>query len=142
VWDINNTFSKITTTRTLEFLDSLALFSNNSFIAGDLRGSIDIWSTSSLIFENKTQILDKHNDSVTDLVVLKNGYLVSTSLDRSIKIWNNSFRLWSSTSESHSKGVVALKVKSNGNLISSSQDGTIHFWNTEHFILNNTIYIY
>ena len=39
-------------------------------------------------------------------------------------------------------GILALKVKSNGDLISSSQDGTIQFWNTDHFILNNTIYIH
>jgi WD40 repeat protein len=94
------------------------------------------------MFENVTKILNEHNDSVSDLAVLKNGYLASTSLDKTIKIWNNSFQLWSSTSDSHLKGIVALKVKSNGDLISSSQDGTIHFWNTEHFILNNTIYTY
>jgi len=99
-------------------------------------------STSSLVFENKTQILDKHNDSVSDLAVLKNGYLVSTSLDKTIKIWDNSFQMRSSTSDSYSKGILALKVKSNGDLISSSQDGTIQFWNTDHFILNNTIYIH
>ncbi len=142
VWDISNSFSKITTTRTSESLYSLALFSNDSFITGDSVGSIAVWSTSSLIFENTTRILTEHNDSVTDLVVLKNGFLVSSSLNKLIKIWNNSFQLWSSTSESHSKGVVALKVKSNGDLISSSQDGTIHFWNTDHLILNNTIYIH
>jgi len=51
-------------------------------------------------------------------------------------------QLWSSTSDSNLKGIVTLKVKRNGDLISSSQDGTIFFWNTDHFILNNTIYIH
>ena len=58
---------------------------------------------------------------------LKNGYLVSSSFDKTIKIWENSFQLWQSTSDSHLKGILALKVKRNGDLVSSSQDGTIHF---------------
>jgi WD40 repeat protein len=94
------------------------------------------------MFENTTQILNEHNDSVSDLAVLKNGSLVSSSLDKTIKIWDNSFQLWSSTSDSHLKGILVLKVKRNGDLISGSQDGTIHFWNTDHFILNNSIYIH
>jgi len=51
-------------------------------------------------------------------------------------------QLWSLTSDSNLKGIVTLKVKRNGDLISSSQDGTIFFWNTDHFFLNNTIYIH
>jgi hypothetical protein len=47
--------------------------------------------------------------------------------DRTIKIWDNSFQLWSSTSDSNLKGIVTLKVKRNGELISSSQDGTIFY---------------
>ena len=59
-----------------------------------------------------------------------------------IKIWDNSFNLWSSKYHAHEKGIVALKVNTNGDLISSSQDGVISFWNTDHFILNNTLYIH
>jgi hypothetical protein len=47
--------------------------------------------------------------------------------DRTIKIWDNSFQLWASTSDSNLKGIVTLKVKRNGELISSSQDGTIFY---------------
>jgi len=149
VWDILNSFSRITITQTSASPELIASFSNDSFItsaedestSGE-DGIIQIWSLSSLFFENGTQILKEHNDSVSDLAVLKNGFLVSTSLDKTIKIWDNSFKLWSSTSNAHSIGAVALKVKNNGDLISSSQDGSIHFWNTDYFILNNTIYIY
>ena len=73
---------------------------------------------------------------------MKNGYLVSTSLDKTIKIWDSLFQLWSTKSDSHLKEIVALKVKNNGDLISSSQDETIYFWNTDNFILNNTVYIH
>ncbi len=121
----------------------IALFPNESFITGNEDGSIQFWSTSSLIFDvNATSALKEHNDSVSDLAVLKNGYLVSTSLDKTIKIWDNSFNLWSSKYHAHENGIVALKVNTNGDLISSSQDGVISFWNTDHFILNNTLYIH
>ena len=100
VWDISNSFSKITTTQTSAALFSIALFSNDLFITVNSNGSIEMWSTSSLIFENTTLILNEHNHSVSDLAVLKNGYLVCTSLDRKIQIWDNSFQLWSSTYDS------------------------------------------
>ncbi len=100
-----------------------------------------MWSTSQYSFQN-VKTLKEHNDSVSDLTVLENGFLISTSFDKTIKIWDHSFQLWTSTPNAHSKAILKLKVKNNGDLISSSQDGTIYFWNTDHFILNKTIYIH
>jgi len=100
-----------------------------------------VWSTSEFNFKNENK-LKEFNDSVSDLVFLSNGYLVSTSLDKTIKIWDNSFNLWSSTSNAHSKAILALKLKRNDDLVSSSQDGSVHYWNTDYFILNNTFYIH
>ncbi len=100
-----------------------------------------MWSTSQFIFKNE-KTLKNLNDSVTDLVFLSNGFLVSTSFDKTIKIWDSSFNLWSSTSNAHSKAILALKVKSNDDLVSSSQDGSVHYWNTDYFILNETIYFH
>jgi len=100
-----------------------------------------MWSTSQFTFKNENT-LKEHTDSVSDLLFLSNGFLVSTSFDETIKIWDNSFNLWSSTSNAHSKAILALKVKSNHDLVSSSQDGTIQVWNTVYFILNKTIHIY
>jgi WD40 repeat protein len=96
-----------------------------------------MWSTSQFTFKNDNT-LKEHTDSVSDLVFLSNGYLVSTSLDKTIKIWDNSFNLWFSIS----KAILSLKAKNNDYLVSSSQDDTIHFWNTDYFILNKTIYIH
>jgi WD40 repeat protein len=93
VWDIKNNFLIITTTKTDVNLYSLALFSNDSFITGDYDGSIKMWSTSQFTFKNENT-LKGHTDSVSDLVFLNNGYLVSTSFDKTIKIWDNSFNLW------------------------------------------------
>jgi len=120
---------------------SISLVSNDSFVTGDEIGSIQIWSSSSFSFQNEIT-LREHNDSVSDLAFLNNGFLVSTSFDRTIKIWDNSLRLWSSVNNSHSKDVLALRVKNESVLMSSSLDGTVHFWNTDHFILNKTIYVH
>jgi hypothetical protein len=57
-------------------------------LLGDLSGSIQMWSTSQFTFENENT-LKEHNDSVSDLVFLNNGYLVSTSFNKTIKIWDN-----------------------------------------------------
>jgi len=141
VWDIKNNFIRLTTIKTDKVLYSIALFSNISFITGDYEGSIQMWSTSQFTFKNENT-LKEHTDSVSDLLFLSNGFLVSTSFDETIKIWDNSFNLWSSTSNAHSKAILALKVKSNHDLVSSSQDGTIQVWNTVYFILNKTIHIY
>ncbi len=100
-----------------------------------------MWSTSEFNFKNENK-LKEFNDSVSDLVFLNNCYLVSTSFDITIKIWNNCFNLWSSTFNAHSKAILALKVKSNDDLVSSSQDGSVHYWNTDYFILNETIYFH
>ena len=139
VWDILNNFRKITTTKTSAALSSLALYSNDSFISGDIYGSIQIWSAK---LSGNEKTLKGHNDSVSDLTFLFSGFLVSTSFDKSITIWDKTFNLWSSNSNTHSEDVIALKVNNNGVLISGSQDGTIHFWNTDYFVLDRSLFIY
>jgi len=141
VWDIKNSFSKLATTRAAAALYSIALFSNESFITGDRDASIQIWSTKYFTFQYE-KTLTEHNDSVSDLEFMKNGFLSSASLDRTIKFWDNSFILWSSYSEAYSDAVLALKVKNNSVLISSSQNGFIRFWNTDYFNFIQTIYIH
>ena len=86
--------------------------------------------------------LQAHNDSVSDLAFLSNGFLASTSFGKTIKIWDSSFQLWSSLSNAHSKDVLAIKQKNESVLISSSLDGSINFWNTDYLFLNKTIYIH
>ena len=67
---------------------------------------------------------------------------MNTSFDKTIKIWDNTFKLWSSNPKTHSEDVLVLKVKNNSVLISGALDGTIHFWNTDYFVLDKIIYIY
>ena len=137
VWEILKSFSRMTI-QTNEGLYSLALFADVSFITGDTSGSFKIWSKTYFTFE-KGKVL---NDLVSDLTFLNNGFLVGSSLDKTINIWDNSFQLWSSKYNVHTKQVLALKVKDNGQLVTSSQDGTVRFWSTDFFILNKTINIH
>ncbi len=44
-WDILNSFSILTTTKTTKYLGSLVLLSDDLFITGSNEGSIQIWST-------------------------------------------------------------------------------------------------
>ena len=140
VWNIFDSFSRLITLKTDSSLLSVSLFSNDLFITGDSSGSLQLWSASAFRFQNE-MTLKEHTDSVSDLAFQKNGFLVSTSFDKTIKIWDSSFKLWSSVSDAHSAPILALKVKKNSVLISSSQDGTITFWNTNYFILDDSFYI-
>jgi WD40 repeat protein len=62
-------------------LCSIALFSIDSFFTGDENGTIQMWSTAEFNFKNENT-LNKLSDSVSGLVFLSNGYLVSTSFDK------------------------------------------------------------
>ena len=141
VWNISlNVFSKISTFETSTGNNLIELFSNDTLITVDSKNSLQIWSTTSSSFEKKISF-KAHNDTVSDLTFLKNGFLASTSFDKTIKIWDNTFQLWASVSNAHSKDVLALKEINESVLISSSLDGTINFWITDHFTLNKTFYV-
>jgi len=132
------TFLKITATHRLKNLCALAFLPRiESFAIVDEDGAIQIWLTK-FTFQNEKTL--KHDDCVSDLAFMKNGFLASTSLDKTIKIWDNSFEMWSSVNLS--EAILAIKVKTNGDLIGGSQDGKIHFWITDYLIFDKTIYIY
>ena len=101
----------------------------------DLKGTIKIWSPVLLNYETT---LTGHNDTVTDLIILKNGYLASASFDSTIRVWDNSYS--STVVEAFSEEVLVLKSFQNGSLLSSSLDTTLKTWDTDTFILNQTIY--
>ena len=139
VWDIDS-FKQISVAKTSTYLYSLTLFSNYSVIAGGDDGSIQIWSTSYFTFKNE-KTLTLHDGPVSDLEIMKNGFVVSSSLNSTIKIWGNSLELVSSTLVHESGAFLSIKIGNRGDLISSTQDGKINFWNTNNFIFNRTIYI-
>jgi WD40 repeat protein len=134
VWDCS-TFTKITTLSTENPLSSISSFFENSFITGNNEGTIQIWFP---VLLSWTKTLSIQNNTVTDLAVLKNGFLASSSFDGKIHIWDNSYK--STVKEAHSNTIVALKVFANGSLISCSTNGICKTWDTDQFILTKTIY--
>ena len=90
------------------------------------RPSNMIWPILSNMF-TKTCIttLTGHTDSVFCLIQLRNGYLVSGSSDKTIKIWNIETRACIQTLTDHTDWVYDLLELKNGNIVSGSRDGTI-----------------
>lgn len=64
---------------------SLKQIDDNQFACSSAKGLIHIFDSRSL---EKINTLYGHVDSVTSLTLLNNGYLASTSLDRTVLIWD------------------------------------------------------
>ena len=137
IWD-SSSFTKITTVRTNASygFTSVSSFFDNSFITADSDQTVKVWSE----FLKETDTLNVANNNITtDLAVLNNGFLSSSSLDGKITIWDNSFNS-SVRDTAHSESILALKVFTNGSLISCSSKGICKTWITDIYFLNNTIY--
>ena len=133
-WNIHS-MNKIINFNTTSALTSVAVYLNDSFITADLDYNIKIWSSS---FLENTSTLRGYDDPVHAIAVLNDGYLVSSSSDKSVRIWDNFFE--STVINLKSDVTLAMKVMKNGTLIKASENKTITFWDTNQFILNDTIF--
>jgi WD40 repeat protein len=128
----------LTETKSITDVDaamSVCAISDDSFITGNEKGDLKIWS----YFKEHKPIrnLPDHKDKVLALVQLKTVFFASASQDGIIRVWDNNFN--SKEIKAHSKAVLSLNVFPNGTLISSSEDKSVKTWNTQQYILEKSI---
>jgi WD40 repeat protein len=133
IWDIETLTEKKTLIDTNKIW-SVCAISDNSFITGNIKGDLKIWS---YFKEHKPIKSLQDQDEIFSLEVLKNGFLVSASQNGIIRVWDNYFNY--EEIQTHKKPILSLNVFKNGTLISISVDKTIKTWNTQQYILEKTI---
>ena len=97
-------------------------------ISGHENGKIKLFNaiTCKLI-----KTLEDHTGWITCLVLLNDGTLVSSSTDRTIKLWNIlTGNVIKTLANGHNHWINCLTVLNNGILVSGSLDKTIKLWNT------------
>ena len=127
IWDafLNKCVSTITTGN--DIISSLAALRDCYLAVGLRNGGIQIWK----IRETKptlTKTLRGHSAIICSLVLLSDGKLVSSSGDKTIKLWNITTGVCEKTLiDEHADMIFALAVLPNGQLASSAVD-TIKLW--------------
>jgi WD40 repeat protein len=113
----------------------LALLQDGNIVSDSLYDdTIKIWDTQSDYKCINT--LSGHTNSITSLLVLKNGNIVSGSNDKCMKIWECNTYQCIKTIEEHSKSVVSLINLIDGFYASGSIDNTFKVWNANSECVN------
>jgi len=121
---------------------SLQLFTNNQgvtcFAAGlDSPGDINIYNLNTFTFVTS---LVGHSDTVFDLALIStSNLLVSSSLDKAIRLWDLTTNTCKFTLQGHNSAVYGLKVISSEVLASASDDRTIKLWSIKDGSLIRTL---
>jgi hypothetical protein len=117
---------------------SIALFSTGDRIVSACGKKIEIWKTSTSIFEIRQRLMklnrhtDGHTYKITSVEVIDNEMIVSGSYDKTIKIWNSKTGACIRTLEGHTDGVSCLATIYEGKqIVSGSYDKTIKIWNLD-----------
>ena len=85
--------------------------------------------------------IKEHNNNITSICILKDKRLVSSSYDKSIIVYDHSYKSQIHIKHAHNDYIYSLCVLRNGELVSSSGDKTIKVWkiNDNHYILIHTL---
>lgn len=84
LWNLTTYSSEVIKTGLKNSVDCLKLLSSN-LIASGSKNCVHIWNTITLSCVFK---LNEHTDCVSQIEMLLNGHLTSSSLDKTIKIWD------------------------------------------------------
>eukprot|EP00039_Didymoeca_costata_P028088 m.19965 g.19965 ORF g.19965 m.19965 type:complete len:522 (-) comp6721_c0_seq2:176-1741(-) len=101
-------------------------FDGKYVISGALDMAIKVWDAETGIC---LHTLLEHN-SLTGLMVLRKGILVSANADTTLKIWDVEKGTCLRTLQGHKSAVTCLTFDSR-NIVSCSNDGTVKLWNAE-----------
>lgn len=81
-----------------------------------------------------------HDSDVTAIEILANGYIVSTSSDQDIKIWNyTTGSVIYSKANAHGDKIEALKVLKNGDFATADSESFIKIWSGRDYSLIKTL---
>ena len=108
-------------------INSICLLRDGRLASGSGINTIEIFDLSS---GKKEMTLRGHEDTIVSLCVLDNGYLVSSSIDGKVKIWEIKKRIYNniSTLEGHTNEVQKVIALSNDRIGSCSYDKTVRIW--------------
>ncbi len=76
----------------------------------------------------KIKSINAHNDWVSAVSVFPSGKIISVSDDKSIKIWENSFKLLQKINDAHYDEIIDVNIKDENNFVTSSDDKHIKTW--------------
>ena len=93
---------------------------NTKFASGDVKGRVIIWDAN---YFHKTNDEKLHNEEILLLRFVNGNYLISGSMDGSIKIWDIAFKQTQQSFNVFEGRISAVDVTSNGDfIISASKD--------------------
>ncbi len=83
-----------------------------------------------------------HNKSIYSLSIFPSGNIISVSADKSIKIYDNNFKIIQNIVNAHDDDIFDVSIKDENNFATCSKDKNIKIWikNEGVFNLNKTIY--
>lgn len=119
----------------------IAQLINYKIISSSGDRTIKIWTISPFSYTCDFTIDDFTSAYINVLVVLPLNRFASSSINKTIKIWNSDppYNLIK-VLIGHTKKVKAmLKIKNNAQLLSASEDNTIRFWNINTYQSNTII---
>lgn len=96
---------------------------NGGVLTGSRDKTVILWEPHTATIVHK---LEGHTYQVTGVGCLPSGEVVSTSLDKTVKIWRNGSCV--RTLEGHEGPVLALAVLPNGDFLTGSGDCTVRLW--------------
>jgi hypothetical protein len=108
-------------------INAIAIAPNGRILAsaGD-DGTISIWNLTDRILVRR---LKRHKGAITDLVFSPDGNLISSSWDKTVRLWQPKTGRLIDTLAGHSQIVNAIALSRDGKILASgSQDRTIRLW--------------